>query len=71
MANYNYVAPIEYKSYSEMNKERLAAKAERDALKVQRLSAGDKQRQKYLDQLSGLKTEGCIRCYYPYARPWR
>ena len=58
MANYNYVAPIEYKSYSEMNKERLAAKAERDALKVQRLSAGDKQRQKYLDQLSGLKTEG-------------
>ena len=58
MANYNYVAPIEYKSYSEMNKERLAAKAERDALKVKRLSAGDKQRQKYLDQLSGLKTEG-------------
>ena len=47
MANYNYVAPIEYKSYSEMNRERLAAKAERDALKVQRLSAGDKQRQKY------------------------
>jgi hypothetical protein len=41
-----------------MNKERLAAKAERDALKVQQLSAGDKQRQKYLDQLSGLKTEG-------------
>jgi len=58
MANYNYVAPIEYKSYSEMNKERLAAKAERDALKVQRLSAGDKQRQKYLDQLTGLKTDG-------------
>jgi hypothetical protein len=58
MANYNYVAPIEYKSYSEMNKERLAAKAERDALKVQQFSAGDKQRQKYLDQLSGLKTEG-------------
>ena len=58
MANYNYVAPIEYKSYSDMNKERLAAKAERDALKVQRLSAGDKQRQKYLDQLTGLKTDG-------------
>ena len=58
MANYNYVAPIEYKSYSEMNRERLAAKAERDALKVQRLSAGDKQRQKYLDQLTGLKTDG-------------
>jgi len=58
MANYNYVAPIEYKSYSEMNRERLAAKAERDALKVQRLSAGDKQRQKYLDQLTGLKTNG-------------
>ena len=63
MANYNYVAPIEYKSYSDMNKERLAAKAAQDAAKAKSLSAGDKQRQGYLDQLSGLSTKGWASAY--------
>ena len=58
MANYNYVAPIQYKSYSDMNKERLAAKAVKDSERIKQRSAGDTQRQKYLDQLSGLKTDG-------------
>ena len=58
MANYNYVAPIQYKSYSDMNKERLAAKAVKDSERVKQRSGGDTQRQKYLDQLSGLKTDG-------------
>ncbi len=63
MANYNYVAPIQYKSYSDMNKERLAAKAVKDAAKAKKLSAGDKQRQEYLDQLSGLSTKGWATAY--------
>ena len=63
MANYNYVAPIQYKSYSDMNKERLAAKAAQDAAKAKSLSAGDKQRQGYLDQLSGLSTKGWASAY--------
>ena len=58
MANYNYVAPIQYKSYSDMNKERLAAKSAQDADKLKRRSAGDKQKQAYLDQLNGLSTDG-------------
>ena len=58
MANYNYVAPIQYKSYSDMNKERLAAKAAKEAAGLKQQSAVSKQRQKYLDQLSGLKTPG-------------
>jgi hypothetical protein len=58
MANYNYVAPIQYKTYSDMNKERLALKAAQDAAKLKQQGAGSKQRQKYLDQLSGLKTDG-------------
>jgi hypothetical protein len=58
MANYNYVAPIKYKTYSDMNKERLALKAAQDATKLKQQVAGSKQRQKYLDQLSGLSTEG-------------
>ena len=57
MANYNYVAPIKYKTYSDMNKERLALKAAQDASKLKQQSAAAKQRQKYLDQLSGLSTE--------------
>ena len=58
MANYNYVAPTQYKTYSDMNKERLALKAAQDASKLKQQVAGGKQRQKYLDQLSGLSTEG-------------
>ena len=58
MANYNYVAPIQYKSYSDMNKERLAAKAVKDAAIIKQRTAGNTQRQKYLDQLSGLSTKG-------------
>ena len=57
MANYNYVAPIQYKSYSDMNKERLAAKAVKDSERIKQRSAGDKQKQQYLDQLSGLSTK--------------
>tara|TARA_R110000868_G_scaffold396998_1_gene669531 strand:- start:6692 stop:8389 length:1698 start_codon:yes stop_codon:yes gene_type:complete len=58
MANYNYVAPIQYKSYSDMNKERLAAKAVKDSERIKQRSTGDKQKQQYLDQLSGLSTKG-------------
>tara|TARA_R110000765_G_scaffold41523_1_gene88433 strand:+ start:157 stop:1896 length:1740 start_codon:yes stop_codon:yes gene_type:complete len=59
MANYNYVSPLQKgKSYSDMNKERLAAKAVKDTERIKQRSAGDTQRQKYLDQLSGLKTDG-------------
>jgi hypothetical protein len=58
MANYNYVAPINYKSFSDMNKERLAAKAALDAEKAKKTSAVDKRRQDFLTKISGHKTAG-------------
>ena len=62
MANYNYVAPINYKSFSDMNKERLAAKAALDANaaadQAKKTSAVDKRRQDFLTKISGYKTAG-------------
>ena len=55
MANYNYVAPINYKSFSDMNKERLAAKAALDANaaadQAKKTSAVDKRRQEFLTKI--------------------
>ena len=56
MANYNYVAPLNYKSFGDMNKERLAAKAVQDAALAKQRSAVDKRRQDFLTSISGHKT---------------
>ncbi len=58
MANYNYVAPIQYKSYSDMNKERLAAKAAKEAAGLKQKSAIDTRKQKFYDKMTGYKTAG-------------
>ena len=58
MANYNYVAPIQYKSYSDMNKERLAAKAAQEAAGLKQKSAIDTRKQKFYDKMTGYKTAG-------------
>ena len=58
MANYNYVAPIQYKSYSDMNKERLAAKATQEAAGLKQKSAIDTRKQKFYDKMTGYKTAG-------------
>lgn len=58
MANYNYVAPIQYKSYSDMNKERLAAKAAKEAAGLKQKSAIDTRKQKFYDRMTGYKTAG-------------
>ena len=58
MANYNYVAPIQYKSYSDMNKERLAAKAAQEAAGLKQKSGIDTRKQKFYDKMTGYKTAG-------------
>ena len=58
MANYNYVAPIQYKSYSDMNKERLAAKAVKEAAGLKQQSAIDKRRQASLSAISNVDMTG-------------
>ena len=58
MANYNYVAPIQYKSYSDMNKERLAAKAAKEAAGLKQKSTIDTRKQKFYDNMTGYKTAG-------------
>ena len=58
MANYNYVAPIQYKSYSDMNKERLAAKAAKEAAGLKQQSAIDKRRQASLSAISNVDMTG-------------
>lgn len=58
MANYNYVAPIQYKSYSDMNKERLAAKAAQEAAGLKQKSTIDTRKQKFYDKMTGYKTAG-------------
>ena len=47
MADYNYVAPLNYKSFSDMNKERLAAKAALDAEQAKQRSAVDKRKKTF------------------------
>ena len=63
MANYNYVAPLNYKSFSDMNKERLAAKAALDAQRAKQRSAVDKRRQDFLSKISGYNTTGWARAH--------
>ena len=58
MADYNYVAPLNYKSFSDMNKERLAAKAALGAEQAKQRSAVDKRRQDFLGKISGYNTTG-------------
>lgn len=60
MANYNYVAPIQYKSYSDMNKERIAAKTAANAASgINRQQAAiDKRKQQFIDNITGYKTAG-------------
>ena len=58
MANYNYVAPIQYKSYSDMNKERLAAKAAKEAAGLKQQSVVDKRRQASLSAISNVDMTG-------------
>jgi hypothetical protein len=63
MANYNYVAPLNYKSFSDMNKERLAAKAALDAQRAKQRSAVDKRRQDFLSKISGYNTTGWAKAH--------
>lgn len=63
MADYNYVAPLNYKSFSDMNKERLAAKAALDAEQAKQRSAVDKRRQDFLAKISGYNTTGWARAH--------
>ena len=59
MANYNYVAPkVEGKSYSDINKERLAASAAREAAGLKQKASTDARRQKFHDNMTGYKTAG-------------
>jgi hypothetical protein len=51
-----------------MNKERLAAKAAKEAAGLKQKSASAKQRQGYLDQLSGLSTKGWSTAHRDYFR---
>ena len=57
MANYNYVAPVKITSFSDMAKEQQLLANERRKQGLAQQNNINKQRQKYIDRIEGIKTD--------------
>jgi len=71
MANYNYVAPTQFKSYSEWYRERRTENEARKLASLQQQTGLNKQRQKYVDKLDNVDTTNWAEADRAEYRFWR
>ena len=58
MANYNYVAPVQFTSYADMAKKETALAFERQALRAEQQRRTNTRQSKFIDRIENVNTNG-------------